>query len=186
MNTIHNNLQTATFAGGCFWCTEAIFKRLKGVYDVVSGYTGGTMDKPSYDAVSRGSTGHTEAVQITFDPEVISYAKLLDIFWHLHDPTTLNRQGNDIGSQYRSVIFYHTDEQKQIAEKSKQHMENSRVYNSKIVTDIKPFTSFFKAEEYHQNYYDRNQEYPYCTFIINPKIKKLLEKYNQEVKEEYK
>ncbi len=179
-------MEMAIFAGGCFWCTEAIFKRLKGVASVKSGYTGGLKENPNYEDVSTGSTKHAEAIQITFDPNIIPYERLLDIFWATHNPTTPNRQGNDIGSQYRSAIFYHSDEQKEKALESKEEMEKSATYKDKIVTEIIPFTNFYKAEEYHQNYYDRNQEYPYCQFVINPKIQKLLKKFKEDTKQEYK
>ncbi|OGH10819.1 MAG: peptide-methionine (S)-S-oxide reductase [Candidatus Levybacteria bacterium RIFCSPLOWO2_01_FULL_36_13] len=177
-------MEIATFAGGCFWCTEAIFKRLKGVERVESGYSGGEMDNPNYSAVSEGNTGHAEAVQISFDAKIIPYGKLLEVFWATHDPTTLNMQGNDIGTQYRSAIFFHSNKQKEIAEKS--FLIHQRSYKDKIVTEIKPFEKFYKAEDYHQNYYDNNQSYPYCSFVIAPKVKKLLEKFGKEVKEEYK
>lgn len=178
-----NQLETATLAGGCFWCTEAIFRRLKGVKIVISGYAGGDVENPSYDQVSSGTTGHAEAIQIEFDPKIISYKKILEVFWKLHDPTTLNKQGVDVGSQYRSAIFYNSEEQKRIAEASKQKMEE--IYKSRIVTEIIPFKNFYKAESYHQNYYDRNTDYPYCQFIIDPKIKKLYQQFPEEVKEEY-
>lgn len=180
------NLQSATFAGGCFWCTEAIFKRLKGVTEVISGYAGGKREKPSYEQVSTGATGHAEAIQITFDPNIISYNNLLEVFWATHDPTTLNQQGNDMGTQYRSVIFYHNDEQKKDAETSKEKVDEEHMYADPIVTEILPFENFYTAEEYHQNYYDNNQSAPYCSFVIAPKIKKLLEKFGNEVKDEYK
>ncbi len=180
------NMETATLAGGCFWCTEAIFKRLKGVTSVIPGYAGGQMENPSYEDVCSGTTGHAEAIQITFDPTIISYDKLLDVFWHLHDPTTLNQQGNDIGTQYRSAIFYHSEKQKQIAEESKEELGKSGMYNQPIVTNITPFTNFYKAENYHQDYYDKNKSAPYCQVIIDPKIQKLMKEYKQEVKEEYK
>ncbi len=178
--------ELATLAGGCFWCTEAIFKRLKGVTAVLPGYAGGKIEHPSYDQVSMGNTGHAEAIQIEFDPEQIPYEKILDIFWHTHNPTTLNQQGNDIGTQYRSVIFYHTDEQKKTAEASKKAIEEEGVYKDPIVTTIEPFTTFYEAENYHKDYYDRNKQAPYCNFVIDPKIHKLLEKYGKDVKEEYK
>lgn len=174
-------------AGGCFWCTEAIFKRLKGVISVTSGYTGGDMENPSYEAVSSGETGHTEAVQIKFDPRIISFSKLLDIFWVIHDPTTLNRQGSDVGTQYRSAIFYHNGKQKRIAEESKKQAEGSGQEGGKIVTEIKPFTKFYSAEDYHQDYYERNRDLNrYCLLVIDPKIEKLVMKFNDNVKEEYK
>lgn len=183
----NTSIQIATLAGGCFWCTEAIFKRLKGVMSVDSGYAGGNPsadgENPSYEEVSGDSTKHVEAIQINFDPNIIPYERLLDIFWATHNPTTLNQQGNDIGTQYRSAIFYHSDEQRQKALKSKAEMEKSGTYRDKIVTEIVPFTNFYKAEEYHQNYYNRNQEYPYCQFVINPKIQKLLKEFKRDVKE---
>ena len=181
--------EIATFGGGCFWCTEAIFKRLKGVISVESGYTGGSLEqnvKPSYEEVSSGTTGHAEAIQITFDPAVISYATLLDIFWHTHNPTTRNQQGADIGSQYRSVIFYHTEKQQKQAEESKVNLEKEGYYKEQIVTEVLPFTKFYPAESYHKDYYDRNRDAGYCTIVIDPKIKKLLSLYGAKVKEEYK
>lgn len=177
-----SQFDTATLAGGCFWCTEAIFKRLKGVTTVVSGYAASQVENPSYKEVCSGRTGAAEAVQITYDPSVISYAKLLEIFWHMHDPTTLNRQGNDIGTQYRSAIFYHNDEQQHTALASKEAIEKSGTYNKPVVTEIVPFTNFYPAEDYHEEYYDRNRSQPYCQFVIDPKIQKLLKEYRNEVK----
>ncbi len=177
--------ESATFAGGCFWCFEAIFKRLKGVYDVSPGYSGGVKENPTYEEVSSGQTQHAESIRIEFDPEQIPYTVLLDVFWHTHDPTTLNRQGNDVGTQYRSAIFYHTDEQKNEALASRKRLEKERVYKNKIVTQILPFNNFYEAESYHKNYYDKNKEYPYCTFVINPKIQKLIKKYSKIIKSEY-
>ncbi len=178
--------EIATFANGCFWCTEAIFKRLKGVISLKPGYSGGTVDNPSYDQVCSGETGHAEVLQIEFDPSIISFETLLDVFWYTHDPTTLNRQGNDVGTQYRSAIFWHDQKQKEIALKSKESLEKQDVYRDPIVTEILPFTNFYEAENYHKDYFDRNKDYPYCRFVINPKVKKLLEKYSSKVKEEYK
>lgn len=178
--------KVATFGGGCFWCTEAVFKRLKGVSNVVSGYSGGKRENPSYDQVSTGTTGHAEAVQVTFDPSIISYDKLLAIFWATHDPTTLNRQGTDVGTQYRSVIFYHNEEQKKKAVASKEQMEQSGKFSKDIVTEIVPFEKFYTAEEYHQDYYDANRYAPYCSLVIDPKIEKLLKEFNDDVNEEYK
>ncbi|MBI3984352.1 MAG: peptide-methionine (S)-S-oxide reductase MsrA [Candidatus Levybacteria bacterium] len=178
--------EVATLANGCFWCTEAVFKRLKGVLSVKPGYSGGTVENPSYDQVCSGETGHAEAIQIEFDPSIISFETILDIFWHTHDPTTLNQQGNDMGTQYRSAIFYHDDIQKEQAVKSKKDLEKEGVYKNPIVTEITPFKEFYEAENYHKNYYDRNKDYPYCRFVIDPKLKKLLEKYSDKVKEEYK
>ncbi|MBI2011268.1 peptide-methionine (S)-S-oxide reductase MsrA [Candidatus Daviesbacteria bacterium] len=179
-------METATLAGGCFWCTEAIFKRLKGVISVTSGYSGGKMENPSYDQVVHGNTNHAEAIQIKFDPHIISFETLLEVFFALHDPTTLNRQGADIGTQYRSVIFYYDDKQKKIAEEVKTKVEKSKMYSDTIVTEITPFSNFFKAEDYHQNFYENQNNSPYCSIVIDPKIQKLLEKFNSLVKEEYK
>lgn len=178
------NIETATLAGGCFWCTEAIFKRLKGVISVMSGYSGGKTNNPSYEDVSSGQTGHAEAIQVTFDPNVITYNNLLDVFWHLHDPTTLNRQGNDVGTQYKSVIFYHNEKQKKIAEQSKKDLEQSGKFDNQIVTQILPYDDFFKAESNHQNFYDNNRDYAYCRVIIDPKIRKLMSDYKDLVASE--
>jgi len=172
-------LETVTLAGGCFWCTEAIFKRLKGVTAVIPGYSGGKKPNPSYEEVCSGTTGHAEVIQIEFDPTIISYDKILDVFWHLHNPTTPNQQGNDIGTQYRSAIFYHSENQKQIADKSKEELEKSGKYKDKIVTTIEPFSNFYKAENYHQNYYDKNKSAPYCQVIIDPKIQKLMKEFKK-------
>ena len=179
-------LETATLAGGCFWCTEAIFRRIKGVREVISGYTGGDMKAPSYQQVSTGRTGHAEAVQITFDPRIISYDSLIEVFWATHDPTTLNRQGADVGPQYRSAIFYHSDEQRRTAEASKSKWEASGKLSGKIVTSIEPFKSFYPAESHHQDYYATNPHNSYCSIVIEPKIRKLLRDFADEVKEEYK
>lgn len=176
---------TATLAGGCFWCTEAIFKRLKGVISAEPGYTGGERENPSYDQVTTGATGHAEAIQIVFDPNVIPYEKILDVFWATHDPTTKDQQGNDVGTQYRSSIFYHDEKQKKTAEESKEKIEKEGMYKDPIVTEIVPFTNFYKAENYHQNYYDLNKDKSYCTYIISPKIQKLLKKFKKDVKDEY-
>lgn len=179
-------LETATLAGGCFWCTEAIFRRLKGVLKVSPGYAGGAGENPSYEQVSSGRTGHAEAIQIEFDPSVISYQRILDIFWATHDPTTLNRQGSDVGTQYRSMIFYHTPEQKRVAEASKENAAKTEALGRDVVTEILPITKFFPAESYHQKYYENNKDTnPYCKLVIDPKISKLIEKFNSNVKEEY-
>ena len=176
--------ETATLATGCFWCTEAIYSRLKGVQSVVSGYAASKVANPSYHAVCSGRTGAAEAVQITFDPSVITYDKLLEIFWHVHDPTTLNRQGNDVGTQYRSGIYYNNDEQKQVALASKEAIDKSGTCRNSVVTEILPFTNFYPAEDYHQEYYDRNPYQPYCMVVIDPKVKKLLKEYRNDLKEE--
>lgn len=178
-------IEKATLAGGCFWCTEAIFKRLKGVTAVIPGYAASQVENPSYREVCSGKTGAAEAIQITYDPSVISYQTLLEIFWHLHDPTTLNRQGNDIGTQYRSAIYYHNGEQKHIALVSKKALENSGTYKNPVVTEIAPFTNFCVAEEYHKDYYDQNRFIPYCALVIDPKVQKLLKEYSYSVKDEY-
>ena len=180
-----SQLETATLAGGCFWCTEAVFERFRGVTSVVSGYAASEIPNPSYEQVCSGRTGAAEAIQITFDPSIISYAKLLEIFWHVHDPTTLNRQGNDIGTQYRSGIYYHHEEQKQTALASKEALEKSGAYKKPVVTEIVPFTNFYPAEDYHKEYYDRNRYQPYCQYVIDPKVRKLLKEYRKEVKEEF-
>lgn len=183
---MNNKNELATIANGCFWCTEAVFKRLKGIISVTPGYSGGTKENPTYDEVSMGNTGHAETIQIEFDPSIIPFEKILDVFWHTHNPTTLNQQGNDIGTQYRSAIFYHNGKQKEEALKSKSELKNQKVYKDPIVTEIIPFTKFYIAENYHKDYYDRNRSYPYCTYVIDPKIKELMEKYGKDVKEEYK
>ncbi len=178
--------ETATLAGGCFWCTEAIFKRLIGVISVLPGYAGGNVKNPTYEQVCTGTTGHAETIQIEFNPGLIPFEKILDIFWHTHNPTTLNQQGNDMGTQYRSIIFYHSEKQKETAEKSKREIEKKGIYKDPIVTEITPFTNFYVAEDYHKNYFDKNSDAPYCNFVIGPKIHKLLEKYGRDVAEEYK
>jgi peptide-methionine (S)-S-oxide reductase len=174
--------EIATLANGCFWCSEAIFSRLKGVKSVLPGYSGGRVENPSYDDVCTGRTGHAEAAQIEFDPAVISFEKLLDVFWHTHDPTTLNRQGNDVGTQYRSAIFYHNDEQREVAVNSKRELERKGMYRDPIVTEIVPFKKFYIAEDYHKKYYDQHQDAPYCRYVIDPKIHKLLDRYEKDVK----
>jgi peptide-methionine (S)-S-oxide reductase len=186
MNETKTSYETATFANGCFWCSEAVFKRLKGIKSVLPGYSGGQVNNPSYEQVCSEGTGHAESIQIEFDPKVISFEKILDIFWLTHDPTTLNRQGNDVGTQYRSAIFYHDLKQKEIAEKSKRALENEGIYKDPIVTEITPFSGFFVAEDYHKNYYDEHRETPYCSYVIDPKVHKLLVNYENDVKADYK
>ncbi len=178
-----NKLETATLGAGCFWCVEAIFQDLAGVQQVVSGYAGGTVENPTYQQVCTGTTGHAEVVQITFDPEVISFEDLLYIFWRTHDPTTLNRQGADVGPQYRSVIFYHDQEQKAIAEKSKQETEASGLWPDPIVTEITPFSNFYRAEGYHQEYYLQNPNQPYCRAVIDPKVRKFKKEFQDKLKD---
>ncbi len=172
-NTISmDDLDTATFGAGCFWCVEAVFQQVKGVIAVSSGYSGGTVKNPSYKEVCTGTTGHAEVTQIFYDPKQVSYEQLLEVFWKVHDPTTLNQQGNDHGTQYRSVIFYHNTKQKEIAEKIKKELSASGAWENPVVTEISPFTVFYKAEDYHQNYYNLNGEQPYCKFVIKPKLDK--------------
>ena len=173
---------TATFGEGCFWCTEAVFERLEGVREVVSGYSGGTVKKPSYEQVCTGNTGHAEVCRIIFDPGVISYEELLDVFWHTHDPTTLNRQGNDAGTQYRSVIFYHNDEQKAAAEASLAKEKKSGDFKNPIVTEISPLTNFYEAEGYHQEYFANHPDRAYCSMVIAPKVKKFKAKFADKLK----
>lgn len=178
-----NKRETATLGGGCFWCLEAVFQDIKGVEAVVSGYAGGSVENPTYKQVCGGTTGHAEVVQVTFDPEVISYEELLYIFWRIHDPTTLNRQGADVGTQYRSIILYHNDEQKAIAEKSKQEAGASGVWPESIVTEIAPLGKFYTAEGYHQNYFRDNPYQPYCRAVIDPKVRKFRKAFQERLKE---
>jgi peptide-methionine (S)-S-oxide reductase len=178
MNTEPHHTELATLGGGCFWCTEAIFKMLPGVKSVTSGYAGGTKENPTYKEVCSGTTGHAEVIQVEFDPAVISYEKLLDTFWEAHDPTTLNRQGADTGTQYRSIILYSTEEQKAAAERSKARAQAE--FDRPIVTEIVPLTKFYKAEGYHQDYYRSNPNQPYCQMVIRPKVKKFESKLNSK------
>jgi peptide-methionine (S)-S-oxide reductase len=175
--------ETATLAGGCFWCLEAAFERLQGVVRVTPGYTGGQVANPSYRGVCTGTTGHAEAVQITFDPGVISFREVLEVFFSIHDPTTLNYQGNDVGTQYRSAIFYHSPEQKQEAVRIISEMEASGVWPQPIVTELKPLADFYPAEEYHHQYYRQNPEQGYCQVVIAPKLAKFHQKYAAKLKE---
>lgn len=180
LTMVENKYEVATLGAGCFWCVEAIFERVNGVEEVLSGYSGGKIANPTYREVSSGLTGHAEVVQVKFNPSVISYAKILEIFFKTHNPTMLNRQGADVGTQYRSVIFYHTDEQKSVAEDVKNMLSRAAIWNDPIVTEISPFTKFYKAEDYHQNYLENNTKQPYCQMVILPKIdkfEKLFEDY---------
>jgi peptide-methionine (S)-S-oxide reductase len=176
------NESLATFGGGCFWCTESVFKQLKGVKQVESGYAGGTIDNPTYQQVCTGKTGHAEVIQVTFNPETISYRELLEVFFATHDPTTLNRQGNDVGTQYRSVIFYHNKEQKEIAETLIKEYDHTGNFPKPIVTTLEQFTIFFRAEDYHQNYFKRNPYQAYCQAVIPPKLKKLQKYFGDKLK----
>ena len=174
--------EIAIFGGGCFWCTEAIFLKVKGVESVVSGYAGGTVENPSYERVSSGRTGHAEVIKILFNPSVISYEELLDIFWHVHDPTSLNQQGADVGTEYRSVIIYTSDEQKKKAEEVLKQISNSGEFKRPIVTEILKLDRFYDAESYHKNYFENNSLQPYCQLVIAPKLAHFLEKYANKVK----
>jgi len=175
-------LKLATFGNGCFWCTEAIFQRLNGVEKVLPGYSGGHVENPTYEQVCTGATGHAESIQITYDPSKISYDSLLEVFWKTHDPTTRNRQGNDVGPQYRSVVFYHDAEQKRLAESYKSKLESERIWDRPIVTEIVQFSKFWTAEDYHRNYYNSNPSKGYCSFVITPKIEKFKKIFKDRLK----
>ena len=172
-----NQVEVATLGAGCFWCVEAVFQELAGVQSVVSGYAGGSVDNPSYQAVCNGTTGHAEVIQVTFDPNVISFEDILYVFWRVHDPTTLNQQGADIGTQYRSAIFYHSDEQQTTAERSMAETDAAGLWHNPIVTEIAPMTEFYAAEGYHQNYYRTNPNQGYCRVVIDPKIRKFRKEF---------
>lgn len=178
-----SKLDTATFGAGCFWCVEAVFQQLRGVHTVESGYSGGHTRFPTYKEVCTGETGHAEVCQIAFDPSVISFTELLEVFWKTHDPTTLNRQGGDVGTQYRSVIFYHTEEQQTVAEEMKSRLNAAGIWNDPLVTEIIPFQEFFKAESYHQEYYFQNTAQPYCSVVITPKIEKFRKVFADKLKQ---
>lgn len=182
MSIENTKTDTATFGSGCFWCTEAIFERVNGVFDVVSGYAGGHVENPAYEEVCNGTTGHAECTQITFNPHIISYDELLEIFWKTHDPTTLNRQGNDVGTQYRSAIFYHNEDQKQKAEYYKKKLGDENIWKDPIVTEISPLTKFYIAEKYHQDYYENNPNQGYCSFVITPKVEKFEKVFKDKLK----
>lgn len=175
--------EVATLAGGCFWCLEAVYDQLRGVEDVVSGYSGGTVPNPTYEQVCTGTTGHAEVVQVTFDPAVIAYRDLLDVFFTIHDPTTLNRQGGDVGTQYRSAIFYHTSEQKATAEQVVKELTDAKVWADPIVTEITPFRAFYPAEMYHQEYFARNPNQPYCNAVVAPKVAKFRKQHLARLKD---
>ena len=181
MSTEQNN-EVATLGGGCFWCLEAVFKDLRGVRSVVSGYAGGHTSNPTYYQVCDGATGHAEVVQITFDPREVSFRELLEVFFTIHDPTTLNRQGADVGTQYRSAIFYHTPEQREAAEAVIAEITSARVWDSPIVTEVVPFTEFYPAEDYHQNYFDKNPYQPYCRAVVAPKVAKFRKQFLEKLK----
>lgn len=174
--------ETVIFGGGCFWCTEAVFLKLKGVISVTSGYAGGIVDNPNYYEVSAGETKHAEVIQIIFDPKIISFKDLLAVFFAVHNPTSLNRQGNDVGTQYRSIIMYLTEKQKQTSEEAIKKINNSKEFDDPVATEVVPLSKFFTAEEYHQNYYQKNIDQPYCTYVIVPKLEKLQEKFKNLLK----
>ena len=178
----NNSKEIATLAGGCFWCLEAVFDELRGVEQVESGYSGGSRPDPSYYQVCTGTTGHAEVVQVTFDPQIVSFKELLEVFFTIHDPTTLNRQGADVGTQYRSAIFYHTPEQKAVAEQVIAGLDEAKLWDAPIVTEIAPFTAFYPAEIEHQEYYQRNQSQPYCRAVIAPKVSKFRKLYLEKLK----
>jgi peptide-methionine (S)-S-oxide reductase len=181
-NYSENKMEIATLGNGCFWCTEAIFQRLEGVQKVVSGYSGGDMANPDYNTVCSGVTGHAECLEITYDPGKISFEEMLEVFFQTHDPTTPNRQGNDVGSQYRSVIFYHNDTQKDIAQKYMDQLNAAGTFKKTIVTTLEPFTKFYPAESYHQDYFNLNSTAPYCQYVIKPKLEKFRKSYNEKLK----
>ncbi|WP_378173328.1 peptide-methionine (S)-S-oxide reductase MsrA [Aquimarina sp. SS2-1] len=179
-----NNLEIAVFAGGCFWCTEAVFQRLEGVHKVISGYTGGTIKNPAYREITTGRTGHAEAIRIEYDSKIISYQELLEVFFATHDPTTLNRQGADRGTQYRSAIFYNNEEQKEQAQSIIENLTAEGVFEDPIVTEVSELGAFYNAEDYHQNYYNQNSNQGYCQFVINPKLSKLQNTFKNKLKKE--
>jgi peptide-methionine (S)-S-oxide reductase len=176
------NLETATLGGGCFWCLEAVYDELRGVTDVVSGYSGGHVENPTYEEVCGKKTGHAEVVQVTFDPGVVSYRELLEVFFTIHDPTTLNRQGNDVGPQYRSVIFYHSPEQKATALQVIREFEQAKVWDNPIVTEVTSLEEFYPAEDYHQEYFKKNPYQPYCSFVVAPKVAKFRKHFFDKLK----
>jgi len=182
MNMENTNLETATLAAGCFWCVEAVFDDLKGVKDVVSGYSGGHTENPTYREVCSETTGHAEVIQISFDPQEISFKEILQVFFTVHDPTTLNRQGNDVGSSYRSAIFYHSDEQKRVADEVIKEFTDEGIYDNRIVTEVTAFDKFYPAEDYHQEYFANNPTQPYCAAVVAPKVAKFRQKYVSRLK----
>jgi peptide-methionine (S)-S-oxide reductase len=174
--------ETATFGAGCFWCVEAIYLDLKGVIKVTSGYSGGSVENPTYKQVTSGTTGHAEVVQLVYDPSQVTYPELLEVFWKTHDPTTMNRQGADVGTQYRSVVFYHSPQQKELAETYKKRLNDSGAWDHPVITEISPYSAFYKAEDYHQNYFRLNPEAGYCKFVIQPKVEKFRKAFGEKVK----
>jgi peptide-methionine (S)-S-oxide reductase len=179
---MNKKLELATFGGGCFWCIEALFQQIKGVEKVTSGYSGGSTENPDYNDLHYGKTGHAEVIQLEFDPAIISYNELLEIFWKIHNPTTLNQQGNDVGEEYRSIILYHSPEQQKSAEESKKQLDESKYYDKPAVTEISAFKAFYTAEEYHQNFYNKNKDKPYCQIVIDPKVSKFRKEFAAKLK----
>jgi len=179
---MNDTTAVATLGAGCFWCVEAIFQELKGVDQVASGYSGGEIKNPSYKEVCTGRTGHAEVVQVTYNPQIISFEELLEVFFQTHDPTTINKQGNDVGTQYRSAIFYHSDEQKEISEEVIKKLNDSGAFNNQIVTEVVPFETFYIAENYHQDYFNLNGEQPYCSYVIKPKMDKFKKAFSDKLK----
>lgn len=178
-----SDYETATLGGGCFWCTEAVYKEMKGVVEVLPGFSGGHIKNPAYREVTTGRTGHAEVVQITFNPKEVSYEEILEVFFLTHDPTTLNRQGNDVGTQYRSAVFYHNDEQKASAELAIRTLEQERVYDNPVVTEVTPFEVFYEAEDYHRDYFANNRNQPYCQFVVAPKVEKFRKQFREKLKD---
>jgi len=179
---MNEGLEKATLGGGCFWCTEAVYQQLKGVVSVSPGYSGGHDKNPTYEEVCQGTTGHAEVVQISFNPSEVSFDEILEVFFEVHDPTTLNRQGADVGTQYRSVIFYHSEEQKQAAIKAIEKLNISKLLPKPVVTEVTPFTQFYEAEGYHKNYFNRNQNQPYCRMVVSPKVQKFRKLFKEHLK----
>jgi len=186
MTSDTSSVEVATLGGGCFWCVEAVFQRLQGVTSVVSGYTGGTVEQPTYKQICEGTTGHAEVVQVTFDPSVVTYADVLQVFFLAHDPTTLNRQGNDVGTQYRSAIFTHSSEQQTVAQAYIAQLVDSKTWADPIVTEVLPCPVFYPAEDYHQNYFNANGSQPYCAFVVRPKVEKFAKTFQNRLKPEYR
>lgn len=185
-NMDKNENEVAYLAGGCYWCIEAVFQRLEGVVSVESGFTGGTVKNPTYKAVCEGTTGHAEVCKITFDPKIVSFEEMLHVFFSAHDPTTLNRQGNDVGTQYRSGIYYTSEEQKSIAKQYISQLTEAKTWPDEIVTEVAEFDIFYPAEDYHQNYYNQNESQSYCAFVVRPKVEKFMKKFGDRIKKEYK
>ena len=181
-NTVSEGKEVSALGGGCFWCLEAVYDQLKGVESVESGYMGGSLANPTYEAICTGTTGHAEVVQVTFDPQVVSFREILEVFFAIHDPTTLNRQGNDVGTQYRSAIFYHSPQQKETAEDAIENFTKEQIFSAPIVTEVVPAATFYVAEDYHQEYFIRNPSQPYCAYLINPKLVKFRQQFAAKVK----